>query len=144
MSALKAAGDITNLMVASHDANVIRHKAIELQTQIFTAQQNAIAAQSDQFALLERVRDLEKQVADLEAWDAEKKRYELKRLTSGALVYSLKTDASGSEPPHQICANCYQHHRKSILQRMPQNIARVQLSMPSMSRCPECKSEIID
>jgi hypothetical protein len=32
MSALKAAGDITKLMIASHDAGVIRQKAIELQT----------------------------------------------------------------------------------------------------------------
>ena len=55
MSALKSAGDLTKLMIASHDANVIRQKAIELQEQIFTAQQNALAAQSEQFTLLERV-----------------------------------------------------------------------------------------
>ena len=74
MSALKAAGDTAKLMIASHDAGVIREKAIELQAQIFTAQNNALAAQSDQFALLERVRELEKQVADLKAWDSEKAR----------------------------------------------------------------------
>jgi polyhydroxyalkanoate synthesis regulator phasin/ribosomal protein L32 len=144
MSALKAAADTTKLMIASHDASVIRQKAIELQAQIFTAQQNALAAQSDQFALLEQIRELEKQIANLEAWDTEKQRYELKRLASGGVVYSLKEDASGGEPPHQICAACYQHGKKSILQKVPGNIARSHLGMPSTSRCPNCKDEVIN
>lgn len=144
MSALKTAGDLTKLIIASHDASVMREKAIELQAQIFTAQQNALTAQSDQFALLERVRELKKHIADLEAWDTEKQRYEMKRLSSGSIAYSLKADASGSEPPHYICAACYQHGKKFILQKMQQNIASLQLAKPPMLRCPECKSEILD
>jgi polyhydroxyalkanoate synthesis regulator phasin len=144
MSALKAAGEITKLIIASRDANVVREKVIELQAQIFAAQQNALMAQSDQFTLLQRVSELEKQIADLEAWNTEKQRYELKRLRSGGLVYSLKADASGSEPPHEICAACYQRGKKSILQKVPPNTARTALGMPSTSRCPECKSEIME
>jgi hypothetical protein len=143
MSALKAAGEITKLIIASHDANVIREKAIELQAQIFTAQQNALTAQSDQFTLLQRVRDLKKQIADLEAWDTEKLRYEMKRLASGGIVYSLKVDASGSEPPHDICAACYQRGKKFFLQAKQRNAATAALGMPSMLMCPECKTEIV-
>ena len=122
MSALKAAGDIRKLMIASHDASVIRRQAIELQAQIFAAQSNALAAQSDQFTLLESVRKLEEQIADLEAWETEKQRYELKKVASGAFAYSLKPDASGSEPRHWICTTCYQNRKKSILQEHVVNI----------------------
>jgi hypothetical protein len=108
MSALKAAGEITKLIIASHDANVIRQKAIELQAQIFTAQQNALTAQSDQFTLLERVRELEKQIADLEAWATEKRRYVLQDLEPGVFVYALKPEMADGEPMHQICQTCYQ------------------------------------
>jgi len=116
-SALRAAGDIVKLMIASHDANVIREKARELQAQIITAQSNALAAQADQFALLERVRELEKQITDLEDWGADKQRYELKQVISGSIVYSLKPGMDVSEPPHWICATCYQSRKKSILQK---------------------------
>lgn len=143
MSALKTAGDIAKLIIASHDSNVIQEKAIELQAQIFTAQQNALTAQSDQFTLLQRIRELEEQIANLKAWDAEKQRYELKRLPSGALVYTLKAEISGTEPAHEICAACYQHGRKSFLQKVPTNNARVNLGIPPTLRCQECNSEVV-
>jgi rubrerythrin len=142
VSALKAAGDIAKLMIASHDAGVIRQKAIELQAQIFTAQSNALAAQSDQFTLLESVRELKKQIADLEAWETEKQRYELKRVATGALVYSLKPDASGSEPPHWICTTCYQNGRKSFMQQLVvQGLAHN--NGGTIWICPACSMKIL-
>jgi DNA-directed RNA polymerase subunit RPC12/RpoP len=143
MSALKSAGDITKLIISSHDAAIIREKAIELQTQILSAQQSALTAQSDQFALLQSVSELEGKIADLEAWDTEKQRYELKQLVLGAFAYSLKADMSNSEPPHYICATCYEHGKKSILQLTAQNAATLSLRKPQMYRCSECKAEII-
>ena len=116
MTALKSASDLAKLMISSHDAGVIRQKAIELQTQILAAQSNALAAQSDQFTALERIRELEKQIADLNTWDTEKKRYELKIVARGSTVYSLKEDERNSEPPHWICTTCYQQGKKSIMQ----------------------------
>jgi ribosomal protein L29 len=86
MTALKSASDLAKLMISSHDAGVIRQKAIELQTQILAAQSNALAAQPDQFTALERIRELEKQIADLKTWDTEKKRYELKIVARGSTV----------------------------------------------------------
>ncbi len=114
--ALKTAGDLTKLIIEAHDASVMRQKAIELQPQIISAQKAALDAQSEQFTLLGRIRDLEKQVAELEAWDAEKGRYELIEVGDGALAYSIRDDARGVEPPHWICAACYQRGKKSILQ----------------------------
>lgn len=144
MSALKAAGETAKLIVASHDAGVIRQKVLELQTQILAAQSGALAAQSDQFTLLERVSDLEKQIADVKAWDTEKVRYELKAIDAGAFVYSLKVGVSDAEIPHWICTNCYEDGKKSILQQGRTNrdvfwrcsACTAIISAPS-GRCPE-------
>ena len=89
-----------------------------------SAQSEAMAAQGEQSTLLQRVAILEKEVADLKAWDAEKQRYELKQLKSLALAYGLKEDAKGSEPSHYICATCYQLGFKSILQPITHYVGR--------------------
>jgi hypothetical protein len=84
---------------------------------------------------LNRVGELEKEVARLETWNAEKDRYELKDVGFGSLAYVVKEAMRGAEPPHQICATCYQHGRKSILQ--PRNV-----SMDKLLICPECETQI--
>ncbi len=117
MSALKGAQDIAKATLGLRDAALVREKVIELQGAILAAQSGAFEAHTAQTALLERVRELEKQVADLEAWKAEKQRYELKEVAPGAFAYALKADEQGAEPAHRICAGCYEHRRKSILQR---------------------------
>jgi hypothetical protein len=135
VSSLKTAGDIAKALVGLHDAQTIQSKVIELNGIILSAQQSALAAQSDQFTLLERVRELEKEVARLEAWNAEKDRYELKDVGLGSLAYVVKEAMRGAEPPHQICAACFQHGKKSILQ--PRTI-----SMERLLICSECKMQI--
>jgi hypothetical protein len=83
VSSLKAATDISKAMIGLRDTALIQGKVIELQGIILSARQSALSAQSDQFTLLERVRDLEKKLADLGAWGAEKTRYELKEVCAG-------------------------------------------------------------
>lgn len=46
------------------------------------------SAQMQQSALLERIGELEKEIARFEAWEAEKQRYELKSLPPGVFVRS--------------------------------------------------------
>jgi hypothetical protein len=116
VSSLKAATDISKAMVGLRDGALIQSKVIELQGVILTAQQSALSAQSDQFAVLERVRELEKEIAHLKAWDTEKKKYELREVSPGAFAYVMKKSAKGGEPPHWLCAACYQRGNKFILQ----------------------------
>jgi hypothetical protein len=73
----------------------------------------AVATQS---TLLDRVRQLEEEKAKLEAWESEKKRYELQDVDRGFFAYVLKPGMENDEPPHAICATCYQRRLKSILQ----------------------------
>ena len=117
VSSLKTAGDIAQAMVGVRDTAIMQTKTIELQGAILTAQSSAITAQSEQFSLLERIRELEEKVAQAEAWATEKHRYKLNNLDGGGFTYVLKEEESTTEPVHQLCANCFDvHKRKSILQ----------------------------
>jgi mannose/cellobiose epimerase-like protein (N-acyl-D-glucosamine 2-epimerase family) len=107
------------------DDTVRRNAAVmELQEKILTAQQA-------QAALVERLRELEKQVASFEQWDIEKEKYELKEIYRQTLAYVIKENARGTEPSHSICAACYQMRRKSILQK----------SDAVHMTCPECETQ---
>ncbi len=106
LSSFKAAKDIAESMIGLRDAAAFQSKLIEFQSKIIDANNASFAAQDERASLLERIRDLEKQVADFKAWEAEKQKYELKEVWPGATTYVLKEDAKGAEPIHWLCANC--------------------------------------
>ena len=118
LSALKTAFDMAKGLKDIDDAVRRNAAVIELQEKILSAQQA-------QAALVEQVGKLEKEVANLKAWDAvEREKYELKEVDPGALAYVLKPDANKAEPPHWLCATCYGDRKKSFLQysgRVPKN-----------------------
>ena len=142
LSSFNVLKNIAQSMIALRDSQALQAKIIEFNEALIDAQTKIFSVNEERSALIERVRGLEKQVVQLEAWNAEKDRYELKAVEHGAFAYALKREAQGSEPPHQICAACYEHGKKSILQMKPRSIASSSLSMPTIYRCPECKSEI--
>ena len=107
LSSLKAARDIAEAMIGLRDAAAFQGKMIEFQSKILDTQNKAFGAQEERSALIEKIGELEKQVTRLEAWEAEKKRYELKEVAARVFTYSLKQDAAGTEPSHWICAACY-------------------------------------
>jgi len=113
-----------------NDASIRNGAVIELQEKILTAQ-------DQQATLINRVRELEKQMARHETWEAESQRYELKELYRGALAYAVKETVRGSEPQHYICANCYQRNKKSILQGFESYTGERTLT------CPDCKTQVI-
>lgn len=140
LSALKGAKDIAESMVALRDTAAFQGKLIEFQSKIIDANNAAFAAQEERAAMLERVGDLEKEVANLKAWDAEKQRYQMQQVWPGATTYVLKEDAKGPEPIHWLCAACYQAGEKGVLQL-------TEKSADSAGRlrgwgCPRCKALI--
>jgi len=134
LSALKTAFDIAKGLKDIDDAARRNAAVIELQEKI-------LAAQEAQSALLERVRELEEKVRSLETWETEKQRYELKQFGS-AVAYVLKAEAQGTEPSHQLCANCFARGKKSFLTKVPSNIASQSLGMGTVYRCAECRTQI--
>jgi hypothetical protein len=125
----KTAFDIAKGLKDINDATVRNGAIIELQEIILSAREQQAAA-------LERISQLEKQVADFETWEAEKQRYELKSLPPGGLVHSIKEAMRNGEPPHYICANCFEHRKKSPLQS-----GGVNNGLESLT-CNECGAKI--
>jgi hypothetical protein len=133
---LKTAGEMGKAMIGIRDGAILQAKVIELNGIILSAQGSALVSNQDQFALLDRVRQLEKEIASLEAWDAEKKRYELKKIGKAGFAYVLKKEAGNTEPAHAICANCYGKNVKSILQ-----FNGKQVIYDQSFDCPSCKTK---
>jgi hypothetical protein len=136
VGSLNAAAQIAKGLLSLHDMQAVQSKVIELQGVILAAQSSALAAQSDQFTLLERVRELETKMAQLEAWETEKKRYALKDFGGNTFAYELKHEEARGEPMHRICPKCYAKGHKSILQSHGKNAVEQDLY-----QCTECKTE---
>ena len=136
VSPLKTAGETLQKLIELRDLAKFGKPLGELYAQVISAQQGAVAAQTEQFALLERVRQLEKQIADMDTWNCEKQKYELKEVYSGAFAYALKDRGEGTEPPHWICAACYQKGQKRIIQKGAADLGLW------LYVCPSCKAAI--
>ncbi len=96
-----------------------------------------MAAQAAQAALISKVAELEKELVRFETWEAEKQRYDLYEIKKGRFTRRLKESMEGSEPPHHICAQCYNRGVKSILQSKVSEVGRNTLLV-----CGECKTEL--
>lgn len=143
LSSFGALKDIAQAMIGLRDAQALQAKIIEFNGQLIDAQTKIFAVNEERSTLIARVRDLEKQVTNLEAWEAQKQRYELKAIGQGSFAYSLKTEAQGSEPPHYICANCYENQQTSILQPERTSAASRALAIPPMLFCPKCNTKFV-
>lgn len=136
VTSLKAAGDVAKGLIGLHTMAEVQSKAIELNQMIIDAQHQIFAPNAAQTALVERVRELEKEIASMEAWDGQKDRYQMCIPFSGTTVYALKKSMSNGEPPHYICANCYESRKRSILQNSKDKEGW------TLFLCPGCRAEI--
>lgn len=136
-TSLKTAIDISKIALGLRDKSLIRTKVLEMQGEISSALASAIAAQTDQLAILQRISDLEKEITQLKAWDAEKENYDLKPIARGTVTYMLKPEVRGSEPPHWLCAQCFENRKRSILQ------IAAEMSIHWIYHCAGCDSKIL-
>jgi hypothetical protein len=135
ISALKAAFDMTKALADMSDAAKRDRLSINLQKEILAAQ----AAQSE---LVEEISSLKAKLASFETWDAEKQRYELYRIVTGSTTYALTQGGAKSEPPHWICASCYEDRKRSILQYAGPAGKTVTTSKLGEWQCPRCHFSI--
>jgi hypothetical protein len=130
LSIFKSMYDTAKALKDMNDANIRNGAVIELQEKI-------LSAQADQTELAETVGALKARVAELEAWDADKKRYKLTDLGSGMTAYSLKAGRENGEPPHHLCAACYNEGHKSIMQTETRSPGRCKVLV-----CHRCGSDL--
>jgi hypothetical protein len=142
VSSVRAAGEIAVGMMSLKTTTEVQAKAIELNQKIIEAQHQLFAANATQSALAERIRDLESQLARLQVWDTQKRRYKLATPFPGCVVYALQKAMSDGEPAHYLCASCYQRGEKSILQgRTPLQPKAGQGRAYAQYFCTVCKAE---
>lgn len=139
LTSIKSAFDISKGLLAIRDDSLLKEKVGELMDLLFAARTSAFDAQSAQSALSSRISELEKKIISFEIWDKEKENYVLNEIRAGVFVYALKKPETGVEPPHCICATCYQNRIKSILQ--------TEIRMPGADRalvCHTCHADIYE
>ena len=134
-NSLNAAVSIGKSAMGLRDAETMRAKVIEMQGEISSALGGAVSAQMQQLELIESVRKLQAKIADLEAWSAEKEKYQLHEWPTGNFSYRLKESVQPSRIPHHLCTNCYNQGISSILQR-DDELHNMRLG------CPRCKTII--
>jgi hypothetical protein len=115
-SSLKSASDLVKAMIELRDTAAFQSKLIDLQSEIRSAQSSALTANAEQAAMADKLRQLERQLAEYESWEREKERYQLKDFGGGTFAYVLRADKASGEPHHMLCPKCFQERRKSILQ----------------------------
>jgi len=121
---LKAANGLSNYVELLTAVNTVQEKLSQaLVSNLESAEQQA--------ALSERVRELEKQIAEIEDWKSQIQRYALFQFSTGALAYALKDSQQNGEPMHYLCTACVDKKKKTTLQ--PQG---------RFLHCPECKTAI--
>jgi hypothetical protein len=140
MTSLKTAADIAKGMLDLKAGADARGVVIDLQSVILNAQSSALAAQSEQMTLLQRVAELEKEASRAAAWESEKQRYRLRDYGNQRFAYELRLESANGEPLHRLCAKCFQEGRKSILHFQS---AFTDSSSTRTERydCAECKTE---
>lgn len=102
-----------------------------VQIKLTDAIASELASQEKQAALSERVRELEKQIAEIEDWKSQIQRYALFQFPTGALAYALKPGMENGEPIHYLCTACVDKKKKTTLQPNGR-----------LLHCPECKTNI--
>jgi|SRR3990167_733995 len=136
VGSLKAAGDIAQGLISLKTMADVQAVSIKLNQQLIAAQHQIFAANAAQTALVERVRELEGQIAAMKDWDAQKQRYQMVVPFSGCTVYALKQSMSEGEAAHYLCANCFQSGKRSFLQAVKSKDHWVHYV------CAACKAEM--
>lgn len=143
ISSLKAAFDLSKAVLDVAGAVKVQGKVFELQREILAAQSSAMAAQQAQATLLAEIGALKQQVVEVKNWDREAQNYELKAIDTGAFAYMLKPGMENGQPPHWLCAHCFNNRQKSLLQTKGQVVTPQEgRSQYAKWACNACRGEV--
>ena len=109
----------------------------QLYDSVLDIQQQLLTAQNSEYDLLSRCRALEEEIAHARDWQAEATRYVLRSVDGGVVRQQKANDASGN-PPHWLCANCFEEQRKSYLQKGTKIV-----DGRHVWECPRCSTAVL-
>lgn len=123
--------------IASATDTVKRNaQLIEFQNALIKLNSEAVAIQTQNSSLARRNQELEDVITRLKNWESERTRYRLCTIFSGSIAYALLRSRSDGEPPHFLCAQCFENSRRVFL-----NFAQEKNGWYWL-RCPECAAQI--
>jgi len=102
-------------LIATSDTAKRNTQLIEFQNALIGLQSLIASVQQENATLIRQKSDAEEELKRMKDWDAEKKRYKMATPYSGVTVYAVQKSMSNGEPPHYLCANCFQNRKLSIL-----------------------------
>jgi hypothetical protein len=138
LTSVRGLTDIARGLKSLENLSEVQAVAVELNEQIINIQQQLFEANSAMSEKGEHIRELEGQIARMNAWQAQKLRYKLAAPFPACMVYALQKSMADGEPAHYLCAACYQTGQPSILLgRETHGPGRA----TAVYQCPACKSE---
>lgn len=141
---LNAAMELLKTLNSANTQAKLNEVKLSLQQSILEGQSALSAARENQLAASDRIRQLEQQIMQFEHWEAEAERYELKAIYNGAFAYMHKEGMDNGEPPHWLCATCFENRKKSILQTRGQMYSKEQgRSQYANWACNTCRGEVL-
>jgi cell division protein FtsB len=122
VASAKTMGDIAKSLLTIRDESVIKARVFELNSTLMDLQQQIMAAQREQMALLDEVSELKKDLRHSQQSLSDQQdrlqvldRYELLNVGPGKVIYQLKPVLRNEEPEHFCCTNCYDGGRRSVM-----------------------------
>jgi hypothetical protein len=92
-----------------------------------------LEAKTVQMDMQQRLVDLENELRKRNGFRDQAERYVLERSELGGLYYTLKSADETGEPPHDLCASCFEDEVKAVLQPVNFNTLK----------CPKCSSTVL-
>ena len=132
LGTFKSIKEAADSLISLRDEHLIMGKVAEINSKLIDAQHGIFAVNAERSELVQMVSALEKEIADLKAWNVEKERYKFVALASNVMAYQLKPTESGTEPTHLLCANCFTDGKKSFLN---QNVHGTSIDIFKCNRC---------
>lgn len=126
----KTMKDIGQSLLTIRDESVIRERVYDLNNNLLELQQKLLEAQVSQMGLIQRIQELEAEVANANQSQQLMAQYTLRTFPTGASAYVLNTEAA-TEPSRYFCSNCLE--TKSV---------PVTLQGARLKACPSCQNRI--
>jgi hypothetical protein len=121
---VKAANGLSNQLELLTAVNTVQEKLSQ-------ALISNLEGAEKQAALSERVRELEKRIAEVENWEQQMQRYVLFEFPTKTLAYAIRPGMEQGEPAHYLCTTCVEKKQKTILQPHGRYL-----------KCQVCKTDI--
>lgn len=140
---LTSASETANGIIQAEVDTRMQKAIISINNEIIAAQGSNMAAQQEQAAMLDTVRELEARVAQLEDQSARLERYHLEKMDTGTRVYVLDDVEAHGATPHEACPKCFHDGKIQILQPVGTEIWSKPNGWFRKNQCPSCKTDFV-